>query len=503
MLLNEIDFSYVFDPITDKLKKSHVIVTNHRDKKEPVSVHIAWNDKDFLLHRGLTVSAKIADLIDLGAIISVVDRLTERHQEQSCHIFIKLPMRQPSVFQQMDIYEQIQQLLYWYTGDLWSFEFLPTVSYGRLTETVNHMFPSSNMGKPTEVALWSGGLDAFLGLLNRIKQNPMQKFLLFSDRTNPPIGGVQRSVFNSLRRINADTNLIQVSTSKEVGQKNFLKLDKKLRARGLGFLLLGSAYALLEGQTQLAVYENGVGAINLPFRPSEVGVDHSRSVHPTSLKYVGLFISSIFNINFVVHNPFLWQTKAEMCQILREMNLNDIAWLTISCDRPHRGLKQCGCCSSCLLRRQSFLASEIPDETFYLSDTASDHIRDKLLKTSYLPHMQYQVQALTKVLEYENAWSQLAQKHPTLLADMMFRLNSESSSNPELLSSNILNLFQRYVSEWKLPNVYSVFNTEIEMIKQVHRRNYTATPHPLTPSPTRREGEKRGRKSLAPCGRGI
>jgi len=33
--------------------------------------------------------------------------------------------------------------------------------------------------------------------------------------------------------------------------------------------------------------------------------------------------------------------------------------------------------------------------------------------------------------------------------------------------------------------------------------NYTATPHPPTPSPTRGEGEKRSRKSLAPCGRGI
>jgi hypothetical protein len=46
------------------------------------------------------------------------------------------------------------------------------------------------------------------------------------------------------------------------------------RARGLVFKLLGAVCAYLEKQQALYIYENGFGAINLPYRLSEKNMLH-------------------------------------------------------------------------------------------------------------------------------------------------------------------------------------------------------------------------------------
>ena len=80
-------------------------------------------------------------------------------------------------------------------------------------------------------------------------------------------------------------------------------------------MLLGSAYSYLRGHRVLHVYENGIGAINLPYRKSAVGLDHSRSVHPETLRRVGLLMTELIDENFKVRNPFLFHTKAEMMKL--------------------------------------------------------------------------------------------------------------------------------------------------------------------------------------------
>ena len=46
------------------------------------------------------------------------------------------------------------------------------------------------------------------------------------------------------------------------------------------------------GEKVLYLYENGIGAINLPYRESAVGLDHSRSVHPLTLLMVSEVVSN-------------------------------------------------------------------------------------------------------------------------------------------------------------------------------------------------------------------
>jgi hypothetical protein len=126
------------------------------------------------------------------------------------------------------------------------------------------------------------------------------------------------------------------------------------------FTLLGSACAYLMGQKVLNLYENGIGAINLPYRKSAIGLDHTRSVHPLTLLSVSNLVSELIGEKFTIRNPFLFRTKAEMCQQLAEDERYDLPALTVSCDSPHRKQPiQCGYCSSCILRKQALAASGI------------------------------------------------------------------------------------------------------------------------------------------------
>ena len=278
----------------------------------------------------------------------------------------------------------------------------------------------------TEVALWSGGLDALAGLCNRADQGIAERFVLVGTGAKPAVWGLQNRVHADLeQRVDFDMDPVRLQI--ELRGDEHSKSRNLNRARGAVFLLLGSAYALLEQQNALAVYENGPGALNLPFRASEVGLDHSRGVHPLSLAWMSQLVSVISGTDFKVRNPFIGWTKAKMCDVFNKMNLSAVAGITQSCDRsPRDKIKQCGTCSSCILRRQAFLASGIPDTSEYLVHSGTDKQRKKYLAESHLPYMMYQARNLWQVFESEDAWDVLRHKHPTLLGDFSMRLPASS-----------------------------------------------------------------------------
>jgi hypothetical protein len=223
-------------------------------------------------------------------------------------------------------------------------------------------------------------------------------------------------------------------------------------------MLLGAACAHLQGESVLHVYENGIGALNLPFRASETGRDHAVSVHPLSLLYVSRFLATVFNSDFSVINPFLLYTKAEMCQRLLDADAMDLAWSTSSCDRRRRERPaQCGCCSSCLLRRQAIAVLGIEDETAYgvLTDHAdpdsSTTNAARTFRSGHLLAMLYQVITLDHILGSPEPWRRMVARYP-----MLQRLLDETALQRTPISfgaCQILDLYSRYVHEWSSPRV--------------------------------------------------
>ena len=59
--------------------------------------------------------------------------------------------------------------------------------------------------------------------------------------------------------------------------------ESSQRSRGLLFLAAGIATAWALRQDQLRVFENGIGAINLPYLRSQFGSQATRAMHPRTL----------------------------------------------------------------------------------------------------------------------------------------------------------------------------------------------------------------------------
>ncbi len=438
------DYTYIFDPIKDT--PSRVQMIDHRLRERHL-LQVAMDDEQLLLKSHRTMPVEIADLIDVAMTVYVADHLSMRKAGMPCDVHIIVPVRRPEILGSSVLKECLQSILYRYTGDHWSFEFTLRTMHGRLTE-LQMCMPFADPVQPVKVALWSGGLDSLAGLYNQLLAESTTKYTLFGTGANTFIHSAQRRIAEAVgNKFHGRIKLVQVPY--RLNETKELAKSSSQRSRGFVFLLLGAACAYLERQSTLYIYENGIGAINLPFRESEVGLDHSRSVHPLSLLHMSNLVSHILGRSFVFRNPFLFQTKAQMCSVLAQYNVIDLAFLTITCDRLHRERPiQCGCCSSCLLRRQALAALGIEDRTEYLVTSHQAYVSsNRSFDSNHLRAMLYQVDILRSLLNSVDPWHSLLKGYPILqeIADQVAR---QEALAPVVPVEQLLQLYQCYVHEW-------------------------------------------------------
>lgn len=426
-----------------------VCFTDHaRDQQVNVSINI--DDTGFQCRLKVEYPSKIADLIDLAVAIHGSDRLVKQPFDQPpCQIKVILPVRNPDLLNSKLFQEKLEKLMHWATGSNWCFSFTKRDDQKRSAEE-NTLFDLPI--DVNEVALWSGGLDALAGLYNRICDAPNGLFILCGSGSNDNIiFKIQKQTFNAIEflfpnRLKLYGVPIRFSNSKKC-PKNPIS-----RSRGIVFTLIGSACAYLMGKRVLNVYENGIGAINLPYRDSALGLDHTRSVHPRTLVMVSELISILWEESFKIENPFLFWTKAQMCQVLFKNQAIDLAFLTKSCDQPLRkNPSQCGYCSSCLIRKQSLVAAEIEDKTkYYISHASSSIKQDYYL---YLNNILEQVKTLYNLLnisdEFEQQWNAMTNQYPQLDYEILdyLELTYHDLSRNDIRDS-LLNLYRNYIGEW-------------------------------------------------------
>ncbi len=130
--------------------------------------------------------------------------------------------------------------------------------------------------------------------------------------------------------------------------------------RGLLFLAAGVATAWAVRQDHLRVFENGIGAVNLPFLRSQQGAQATKSVHPLTLRMVQDLASAVSKRPFVIDAPAMALAKADLLRRAPSTARKALG-LTVSCDvgfaarvPEHRA---CGACTSCLLRLQALTAA--------------------------------------------------------------------------------------------------------------------------------------------------
>ncbi|XGV86902.1 MAG: 7-cyano-7-deazaguanine synthase [Limnothrix sp. BL-A-16] len=440
------NYTLIFDPIVNSNGNVRCI---NRSKGKESNVGITIDDREFRCRVQQGFPSIIADIIDLAVAIHATDRLTIQNlRQEQTYICVCLPVRHPELLNTNSFQDKLSGLLEWATGSRWVFDFCKRLDSGRVVECQPLLLsPNSHV---EEVALWSGGLDALAGLYSRLKASNEASFMLFGTGGNESTLARQKQVFHELQfSFPSRLNLCRVPI--RFSDSSLHRKSKISRARGIVFMLLGAACAYLMGQRILYLYENGVGAINLPYRKSAIGLDHSRSVHPLTLSRVSDVISELLGEKFKIQNPFLFQTKAEMCIPLAEDKRDDLPQLTMSCDSPHRRQPiQCGYCSSCILRRQALAASRIEDKTQYIVPHVKKPAGDT---SSYFQHMLAQVSTLRDLLSVSDnfnlQWKSLTRRFPDLddIVDRMAMIEVLLHSD---MRKNLIRLYQSYVTEWNV-----------------------------------------------------
>jgi 7-cyano-7-deazaguanine synthase in queuosine biosynthesis len=310
-----------------------------------------------------SVRGVLADLLEVATYIYCADQFVSRGGATGSGLsagwrrdlrFV-IPVREPDRWSSTEVTGSLQRVLAFMSDDNARFEFVRETAEPPATEYLD--FGSGS----DQVALFSGGLDSLAGVADRLAHGK-GRLLLVSHQSSTKIANRQQELARDLaRRFPNRVIHIPVRVHTQVAPAT----ETTQRTRSFLFAALGAAVARVGGTNQLSLFENGVVSINLPIAGQVVGTSASRTTHPRVLRDLSDFLSVLCQRAFNVVNPYLWKTKAEVIEVLRDAGHADLAKYTMSCSRVHQMTRlrtHCGCCSQCLDRRFAALGADLGDD---------------------------------------------------------------------------------------------------------------------------------------------
>ena len=411
---------------------------------------------------GCKVPPLYEDLIDLALTVYAADRLAPRRPDkaQDGHRWwqrdfkIQVMVSDPGRWAKKEIRQPLSELLGFFTEDLWDIEFLPR-SGSQLSKSVQGALFEPKV--PVVVSLFSGGLDSLAGLALELAQEGAASVVIVTCSTSSRMLRRQRELIELFCK-NSKTQIVPVIVPLRIGQNRseYNKNERSQRSRGFLFGILGCVVALLAGGNHLSIYENGIGAINLPISAAQLGAQSTRSSSPVALRKMELVIRALLEVDFSFRLPFLFETKGEMCGKLKNSRYSDLAFRSISCDGfPPRlvGSDHCGICTSCLLRRQSLWTAGFSgdcEERRYRYDvlTETESLRPEQLAPLW--DMLSQVEAIANALRSIRPWNSLVAEYPELLEVREVLVDRQEQASRSLIEDRIARLYRTYCDEWLL-----------------------------------------------------
>jgi hypothetical protein len=137
------------------------------------------------------------------------------------------------------------------------------------------------------------------------------------------------------------------------------------RTRSFLYASIGATVASMFGLPRLLFFENGITSLNFPISEQLIGARASRTTHPQVINGFSKLFTALRGSPFGVENPFLWNTKTELVNLIGEAGCADLIRKSASCshtiefttEHPH-----CGRCSQCVDRRFATLASKYAND---------------------------------------------------------------------------------------------------------------------------------------------
>ena len=290
------------------------------------------------------------DLARLAASVYAIDRLEPRDKVTP----YRYPGREIEItcgVSDVAFWRQVEGLLVetlrFLGGDQISLRFLPS------SDRDLWSIPASLWGIECDsVALNSGGLDSAAGLVSHLASNH-ERIVSVTAEHQPH---QQQRVLRQYKSMPLALRSRVIPTFTRVTLMNpprMSRQERTQRLRGFLFTALGGIVASRLGVDVVNVFENGVGAVNVP--PVEGmcwGGLSTRGSHPAFLRLMARIVSAVADRPICFDLPFKWSTKGEVVQRALRSGGTTVLEDAVSCVhyplRERGPAKQCGLCPGCL-----------------------------------------------------------------------------------------------------------------------------------------------------------
>lgn len=348
-----------------------------------------------------SIPARLIDLLRIASAVYFVDRLVRRRRrDQQRHwsrtLKVQIGVLEPDFWANDIVLESLTDTVQFLSDDTWDFSFFQDDQ--RTKKGVQRSLFS--LPADPRVLLYSGGLDSAAGLANRIAIEPARPVLpvtIWHQPIQRKIIGKQFQLLRSKGQVQIIPLIIKLALIWRPEIKANFRAEQSQRGRAFLFAAAGAVSSAMLGGTNVELFESGIGAINLPLMSGMIGSRTTRSTHPAFLRRMSQLVGLILARPMKFDLPFFGQTKGEVVRKAKQIGLDELTRLTVSCVHyPLResGHKQCGVCPACIFRRQSLEAAGITEATGtykydFLDVKSMSQVSERDLK--YLKAFLYQV----------------------------------------------------------------------------------------------------------------
>jgi 7-cyano-7-deazaguanine synthase in queuosine biosynthesis len=209
------------------------------------------------------------------------------------------------------------------------------------------------------VALFSGGMDSFVGAIDLAKQGRVPFFV--SHTAGGPTRTAQRRLEAPIASVAPLAHFAAVSAQRASG---FGSREGSERSRTLLFVGSAALVAIPLGLEEIFVNENGVMAVHLPLTEARIGSLSTRTAAPSVLDDLSNLLSDVFGQRLNVRNLLIKDTKPDVVRRAQALGCDGHLPNTLSCWSVGHTGRHCGYCAPCMTRRISCESNSAPDAMY-------------------------------------------------------------------------------------------------------------------------------------------
>ena len=278
------------------------------------------------------------DLLEIAAYVFAADRLTFRgsrraveYQAWSRKFHFVVKVRDYEFWCQSSVNKALRAVLLFATGDHdYGFKFQP----GHETPPTS-LFDKEDFAeehrRDLSVMLFSGGIDSLAGAVQRLEQTS-DHVCLVSHLSQPGTIRTQRALANALQ----EQYRGRVSHYKfKTNLRHVKRKEETQRSRPFLYGSIAFALATASGRDHFFVYENGVTSLNFARRDDLLNSRASRTTHPQTIGCLAILFSIIAGEPFSVETPFMWYTKSDVTEFLKNSGHGHLLPSSVSCSHTY------------------------------------------------------------------------------------------------------------------------------------------------------------------------